>query len=105
MANPSTTALLPAARHSPLIGFCERVPIIAGAAVAILGAASLAGWALGLPMVTRATVGGYTVLPLTALCFVLAGASLALAALPNRAPTTDALQQTLGALVATVTGL
>src|SRR4051812_19418219 len=105
MANPSTTALSPAARHSPLIGFFERVPIIAGSAVALLGAVSLAGWSLSLSFATTAAGGDYPVLPLTALCFVLAGASLALAALPNRAPTTDALQQTLGALVATVTGL
>jgi signal transduction histidine kinase len=105
MANPSTTALSPAARHSPLIGFFERVPIIAGAAVAILGAAALASWGLGLPLMTKVMAGGYTVLPFTALCFILAGASLALAALPDRTPRVEALQQTLAALVATITGL
>src|SRR3954468_24888973 len=105
MANPSTIALSPAARHSPLIGFFERVPIIAGAAVAIMGAAALAGWGLGLPLMTKVMAGGYTVLPFTALCFIMAGVSLALAALPERTPRIEALQQTLAALVATVTGL
>jgi signal transduction histidine kinase len=105
MANPSTTALSPAARHSPLIGFFERVPIIAGGAVAITGAAALVGWGLGLPLMTKVTAGGYTVLPFTALCFILSGASLALAAVRDRSPRLEALHQTLAALVATITGL
>src|SRR6478672_8874250 len=105
MANPSTTALSPAVRHSPLIGFFERVPIIAGSAVAIMGAAALIGWALNLPFATTATEGGYAVLPLTALCFVLAGVSLTLAALPSHTGRSEAIQQTLAALVATIAGL
>jgi len=105
MANPSTTALSPAARHSPLIGFFERVPIIAGSAVAIMGAAALIGWALNLPFATTASEGGYAVLPLTALCFVLSGVSLTLAALPTHTGKTEAIQQTLAALVATIAGL
>ncbi|HJQ53497.1 MAG TPA: HAMP domain-containing sensor histidine kinase [Gemmatimonadaceae bacterium] len=105
MANPSTTALNPAARHSPLIGFFERVPIIAGSAVAALGAVSLVAWGLRLSFATSATSGDYPVLPLTALCFMLAGASLTLAAFPNRTPAAEATQQTLAALVATIAGL
>ena len=106
MANPSTTALSPVAvRHSPLIGFFERVPIIAGSAVAILGAIALAAWAMRLSLAITATEGGYPVLPLTGVCFVLAGMSLTLGTLPNRTPRLDALQQTLAAMVATIAGL
>ena len=105
MANPSVVALSPPGRHSPLIGFFERVPIIAGVAVALLGLVALAGWALNIPFVTGLTAGGYPILPLTALCFVLAGISLAMAVSPNRSATTEAVQQTLAALVATITGL
>jgi len=105
MANPSTTALSPAVRHSPLIGFFERVPIIAGSAVAALGAVSLVAWGLKLSFATSAMSGDYPVLPLTALCFMLAGASLTLAAFPNRTPAIEATHQTLAALVATIAGL
>ncbi len=88
-----------------MIGFFERVPIIAGSAVAILGAIALAGWALNLPFVTTATTGGYPILPLMALCFVLAGGALTMAGRPHRTANTDAIQQTLAALVATIAGL
>jgi hypothetical protein len=54
------------------------MPIIAGGLVAILGAAALAGWALNIPAVTTPTTGGYPILPLMALCFVLAGIALIL---------------------------
>lgn len=105
MANPSVVALSPPGRHSPLIGFFERVPIIAGAVVALFGAVALAGWALDIPFVTALTAGGHPILPLTALCFVFAGVSLAMAVIPNRTTTTEAIQQTLAALVATIAGL
>ncbi len=105
MANPDTVALSPPGRHGPLIGFFERVPIIAGGGVAILGALVLAGWALNLPFVTTARLGGYPMLPLVALCFVLAGGSLTMAVRPHRSATTEAIQQSLAALVATITVL
>lgn len=105
MANPSTIPVSPSGRHSPMIGFFERVSIIAGSAVAILGAIALAGWALNLPFVTTATTGGYPILPLMALCFVLAGGALTMAGRPHRTANTDAIQQTLAALVATIAGL
>jgi len=104
MANP-TVALSPPGRHSPLIGFFERVPIIAGSAVAIIGAGALAGWALNLPFVTTITTGGYPILPLMAVCFVLAGGALTMSVRPHRTATLDAVQQTLAALVATIAGL
>src|SRR5712671_657072 len=105
MANPSVVALSPASRHSPLIGLFERVPIIAGSVVALLGGVTLIGWALNLSFITKATTGGYPILPLTALCFVLAGGSLTMAVWPKRTATTEAIQQTLAALVATIAGL
>ena len=105
MANPSTVALSPPGRHSPLIGFFERVPMIAGSTVAIIGAVALAGWALNLPFVTTVTTGGYPILPLMAVCFVLAGGALTMAVRPHRTATLDAIQQTLAALVATIAGL
>src|SRR5512141_283864 len=105
MANPIAAPLSPSGRHSPLIGFFERVPIIAGSVVAILGAVFLAGWALNVPWVTTLTLGGYPVLPLTALCFVLAGGALTMAVRPQRTATGEAVQQTLAALVATIAGL
>ena len=79
MANPSAVALGPTGRHSPSIGFIARVPLVAGSAVAIIGAVALAGWALKLPVVTTVTTGGYPILPLMALCFVLAGGALTMA--------------------------
>ena len=105
MANPSEIPVTLSGRHSPLIGFFERVPIIAGGAVAILGAAALAGWALNIPAVITPTTGGYPILPLMAVCFVLAGGALTMAARRHRTATIDAIQQTLAALVATIAGL
>jgi signal transduction histidine kinase len=105
MVNPSAVALSPPGRHSPLIGFFERVPIIAGSVVAILGAVALAGWALNAPLFTTVASGGYPILPLTALCFVLAGSALTMAAWPHRTTTLEAIQQTLAAAVATIAGL
>ncbi len=102
MANPDTVALSPPGRHGPLIGFFERVPIIAGSAVATVGALVLAGWALNVTFVTTARPGGYPMLPLTALCFILAGVSLTMAVRPHRSATTEAIQQSLAALVATI---
>jgi signal transduction histidine kinase len=81
------------------------MPIIAGGLVAILGAAALAGWALNIPAVTTPTTGGYPILPLMALCFVLAGIALIMAVRRKRSASTDAIQQTLAALVATIAGL
>jgi signal transduction histidine kinase len=103
MANPAEIALSPSGRHSSSIGFFERVPIIAGSAVTILGALVLLAWAFNLPIVTQWQPGGIPMLPFTALCFVLAGGSLVLAARPKQSPTTEAIQQTLAALVATIT--
>lgn len=105
MTNPSAIPVSPSGRHSPLIGFVERMPIIAGGLVAFLGAAALAGWALNIPAVTTPTTGGYPILPLMALCFVLAGTALILAVRRRRSATIDAIQQTLAALVATIAGL
>jgi signal transduction histidine kinase len=81
------------------------MPIIAGGLVALLGVAALAGWALNVPAVTTPTTGGYPILPLMALCFVLAGIALILAVRRRRSATIDAIQQTLAALVATIAGL
>src|SRR5438105_1330204 len=105
MANPNTVALSPPGRHGPLIGIFERVPVIAGGAVAIVGAVVLAGWGFNLSLITAARPGGYAMLPLTALCLVLAGGSLTMAARPHRSPTTEAVQQSLAALVATISVL
>ena len=102
MSTPTQVITSPAARHSPLIDFFERVPIIAGSAVAIIGALVLAGWALNLPLITQWSPTGIPMIPLVALCFVLAGGSLTMAVRPHRTPTTEAIQQTLAALVATV---
>jgi len=102
MVNPTEAALSPSGRHSPLIGFFALVPIIAGSAVVILGALALAGWAFSLPIIAELTTPGTAMIPLAALCFVLAGASLIIAARPRQSPTTEAIQQTLAALVATI---
>ena len=105
MANPSAVAFSPSGRHGPLIGFVERVPIIAGSVVAMLGAVAIGGWALNAPLFTTAASGGYPILPLTALCFVLAGGALTMAGWPHRTPRSEAVQQTLAAAVATIAGL
>ena len=102
MANPTEVALSPSGRHSSSIGFFERVPIVAGSAVAILGALVFAGWAFNLPIVTEWKPGGIPMIPLAALCFVFSGGSLIIAARPRQSATTEAIQQTLAALVATI---
>ena len=102
MSTPTQVITSPAGRHSPLIDFFERVPFMAGAVVAIMGALVLAGWALNLPIVTQLSQGGVPMIPLTALSFALAGGSLTMAVRPNRTPTTEAIQQTLAAAVATI---
>src|SRR6202162_4816878 len=99
MANPSGAALSPSGRHSSSIGFFERVPIVAGSAVAGLGVLVFAGWAFNLPIITEWKPGGIPMIPLTALCFVLAGSSLVIAVRPHQSATTEAIQQTLAALV------
>jgi signal transduction histidine kinase len=101
MSTP-TQFVTSAGRHSPLIDLFERIPLIAGSAVAIIGALVLAGWALNLPVVMQWSQAGIPMIPLTALCFVLAGGSLTMAVRPRRSGTTEAIQQTLGAAVATI---
>jgi signal transduction histidine kinase len=81
------------------------VPIIAGGAVAVVGALVIAGWAFNLSFITTPRLGGYPMLPLTALCCVLSGVSLTMAVRPHRTATTEAIQQSLAALVATITVL
>jgi signal transduction histidine kinase len=103
MSTPTQVVTSAAGRHSPLIDLFERVPVIAGSAVAIIGALVLAGWALDLPLITKWRPGGFPMLPLSALCFVLAGGSLTMAVRPQRTPKTEAVQQTLAAAVATIT--
>lgn len=102
MANPQQTALSQPDNFSSVRGFFERVPSIAGAAVVVLGAFVLAGWALDLEFVTTAA-RGFPMIPLTALCFVLAGGSLIIAVRPRRNATTEAIQQTLAALLGVIT--
>ena len=84
-----------------MIGLFEQVPSIAGGAVVILGAFVLAGWALDLTVVTQAS-RGFPMIPLAALCFVLGGGSLIIAVRAQRSPTTEAIQQTLAALMGTI---
>jgi signal transduction histidine kinase len=103
MSIPTQVGTSQAARHSRLIDFFERVPFMAGAVVAIMGALVLVGWALDWPIVTVASPqGGVPMIPLTALCFALAGGALTMAVRPHRTATTEAIQQTLAALVATI---
>lgn len=103
MSTPTQVGTSQAGRHSPLIDFFERVPFMAGAVVTIMGALVLVGWALDWPIVTVASPqGGVPMIPLAALCFALAGGSLTMAVRPNRTATTEAIQQTLAALVATI---
>lgn len=102
MANPTEAALSPSGRHTPSIGFFERVPVVAGSTVAVLSALVLVGWAFNVPIVRSWNTGGIPTIPLTALCFVLAGCSLAIAVRPHRSASTEAVQQTLAALVATI---
>jgi len=102
MANPSGAALSPSGRHSFSISFFERVPVVAGSAVALLGVLVFAGWAFNFPIITEWKPGGIPMIPLTALCFVLAGGSLVVAVRPRQSATTEAIQQSLAALVATI---
>jgi signal transduction histidine kinase len=102
MANPTEVVLSPAGRHSPVIGFFERLPSVAGIAVAVLGALVLVGWAIGSQIATSWLPGDLPMLPMTATCFVLAGSSLFISVRAVRTATSEAVQQTLAALVATV---
>jgi signal transduction histidine kinase len=105
MANPSTAAPGPPGRHSPLIGVFERVPVIAGISVVTLGALALIGWSLNTRAIVTAHGSAYPMLPLAAVCFILSGVSLIIAARANRTTTSEAVQQTLAALVSTIAGL
>jgi signal transduction histidine kinase len=78
------------------------VPIVAGTIVALLGVLVFAGWAFNFPIITEWKPGGIPMIPLTALCFVLAGCSLVVAVRPNPTATSEGIQQTLAALVATI---
>ena len=102
MANPSEVELSPSGRRSSSIGFFERVPIVAGTAVAVLGVLVFAGWAFDFPIITEWKPGGIPMIPLTALCFMLAGCSLVIGVQPHQSAVTEAVQQTLAALVATI---
>ena len=102
MSTPTQIVTSPAGRRSPLIDFFERVPLIAGGTVAIIGALVLAGWAMNVPIVTQWSQGGVPMIPLTALCFVLGGGALTMAVRPNHTAVTEAIQQTLAAAVATI---
>ena len=102
MANPREVALSPSGRRRSSSGFFERVPIVAGTIVAIVGVLVFAGWAFNFPIITEWKPGGIPMIPLTALCFTLAGSSLVVALRPNQTPTTEGVQQTLAALVATI---
>ncbi|MGH7488496.1 MAG: hypothetical protein ACREMY_23295, partial [bacterium] len=84
MANPTEVVLSPSGRHTHSIGFFERLPLVAGGAVACIGVLVLLGWYLALPTVTSWMVGGIPMIPLTAVCFTLSGISLVLAVLPVR---------------------
>ncbi|HEV7595524.1 MAG TPA: HAMP domain-containing sensor histidine kinase [Gemmatimonadaceae bacterium] len=75
---------------------------MAGTIVALLGVLVFAGWAFNLPIITEWKPGGIPMIPLTALCFVLAGCSLVVAVRPNPTATSEGFQQTLAALVATI---
>jgi signal transduction histidine kinase len=106
MANPSTAASdWPGRPHSPLIVFFERVPVIAGISVLALGALVLIGWALNLPLLVMPSGDAHPMLPLTAVCFALGGASLIIGARSKRTAKTEAIQQTLAALAATIAAL
>jgi signal transduction histidine kinase len=105
MANPSTAAAGPPARHSPLIAFFERVPVIAGITTAVLGGLVLIAWSLNAPLLLTPSGDAHPMLPMTAVCFVLTGVSLIVAAQPKRTTRTEAIQQTLAALASTIAGL
>ena len=105
MDTPVEVVSSPGGRSSSLIGFFERVPFMAGAVVAILGTLVLIGWAADVALVTSASTGALQMMPLTALCFVLAGGSLTMAVRPHRTSKTEAIQQTLAAGVATIAAL
>jgi signal transduction histidine kinase len=105
MANPTAVALSPSGRPSPSISLFERAPVIAGSAVAILGAAVLVSWGFRISLVTAWGPSGIPMIPLTALCFILSGVSLVLAVRQQRTAATESVQQTLAALVATIATL
>jgi ABC-type xylose transport system permease subunit len=102
MANPTEVVSSQSGQHTPLIGFFERAPVIAGALVTALGALVLVGWMFDLTVITTVGKGGLPVLPLTALCFVLSGISLLLAAGRHHTPRRETIQQILAALLATI---
>jgi signal transduction histidine kinase len=72
----AVSEVAPNERH-PYVKFFEYLPRISAAVVIILGAAVLAGWALGTP-VLRGIGDTSPMMPSTALCFVLSGLALLL---------------------------
>lgn len=66
-----------------VISFFQQLPLFAGLFVALLSFGTLAEWYAGFDPITGFFPGGLAMLPLTALTFLLAGASLALEATPD----------------------
>lgn len=83
-----------------IVRLFERLPLVAGVTVALAALAALAMWetAASLPG-ARPYAGGFVMLPVTCVAFLLAGTSLAIMAQPARARSPRIVAAVLSALV------
>ena len=89
-------------RSSALDRLARRTPYISAAIVALVSLLVLASWMFDFHLMLRFTRDGIAMIPLTAACFLLAAASLALAERGSRSDLTRWAQQLLALVVGAV---
>lgn len=70
---------IPRVEHRRLLRFFTLLPAALGGLVSLIGAGVLAAWSAGAGPLTGGTPGGIPMMPITAMCFVIAGVSLVIA--------------------------
>ncbi len=92
---------VPRVEHRRLLRFFMHLPSVLGAIVALVGVGVLLTWSLGLATATGAGPQGAYMMPITAMCFVLAGASLVIAQRRDSAISTG-IARSLAAVVGAI---
>lgn len=94
--------VLPMDRRTALDKLAQGTPLTGAAIVAFVAALVLTSWALDFQLMLRAAPDGIAMIPVTAVCFLLAALSLALAERASRSDVTRGIQQLLALAVAAI---
>src|SRR2546423_8036312 len=89
-------------RSTALDRLARRAPLISAIIVASIAALVLTSWALDFHLMLRFAPNGIAMIPATAVCFLLASLSLALAERAARSDVTRWLQQILAMAIAAI---